>query len=837
MPLFRSLVCISVYALLGISSATNAAPLQGSGGKSSTSAVADFAQARALLSAGSLDPALAAVQRGLAASPRSVDGLNLLGLIYHRQGRYDDAMSAFNAALAIRPRSVETLNNLANTYATADKLDLAERTFRKSLRVDPQSRTANYNFGLLLLSAHRPREAIAALQRVKPEDSSTLLTLTKAYFAAGLVSSGLSTAERVSAKAADDVKLHFSLGVLLASQKQYAAAIRQFELANALQPRTPEILHNLGLAYLRNGDPVKAQTVLQTAADLQPGSADTLLLLAESKAAQRKDLDALDVLVRARKLAPHNTAVLLLMARLSMKQSFYEDAVELLNRAVNIDPARPELHAALGESYFTIGQIEKALAEFKALLQLDPSAQAYAYMGLSYRHLGQFDEAKRFLNEGLKINRNDPLILFNLGWIAKRQGSDADAEQFFARAVRLDPNYADALLEFGSLKMNQKKYAEAIPLLRRCTEVAPHPAQAYYKLAIAERNLQQIEASQRDMKVFQTLSKNPEPAPYPLQHFFDYLQHREALSPEQKAQVDVRELELEVKQHPDRPRSLYLLAEAYLKAGRVDDALSTIGRLDAVSGGDFRTALAEGVLLARFRLHPEAIQHFQAALAANPSSDEAAYDLAAAYAQTGDYHNAGEALRRLLPAAQKTNDYLTLFADVALHQGRTAEAIDALRQAIARSPDRDDYYVSLALAQLQAGDPDQAAVTLQRGLQRVPDSGRLYWALGVASVARGDDVQAESQLKKALDLMPASESAFLALGMFYYEAGRIADAREMLDRYIAAFPQPAMDVSKIRATLDAAAPGPAGHQRGTGLDSEGRRQFCELAIRLAAAAR
>ncbi len=761
-------------------------------------------------------------------------GLNLLGMIYHRQRRYAEALNAFKRALAVDPRSVETLNNLGNTYVSDRNPALADQAFRKSLQIDPGNRTANYNLGLLLLSEQRPRDAIMKLERVKPADSHTLLALTEAYLAAGSTARGLSTAERVSASAAGDVKLHFSLGLVLANQKQFGAAIRQFELANSLQPRAAEILHNLGLAYLRSHQAAKAQAVLQQAADLQPDSVDTLLLLGQSQADQRKDVDALEVLMRARRLAPQNTAVLLLMARLSMKQSFYEDAIEVLNSAVKIDPRRPELHAALGECYFTVGQTERALAEFNTLLQLDPSAQAHAYMGLAYRHLGRFDEAKRYLGEGLRLDPNDPLILFNLGSIARRQGNDADAEHYFTRAVRVDPNYADALLEFGSLKMEQNKHDEAIPLLRRCTEVDRDAASAYYKLSIAERKLGQTEASQRDMRIFQTLSKNPVPAPYPLQHFFDSVQRRATLSPDQKAEVDLRALEAEARQHPDRPRTFHLLAEAYLKVGRVEDGLKTIERLDALSGGDFRTALAAGVLLARFGLYPAAIQRFQAALAADPSSDEAKYDLAAAYSQVGEYSKAFEALNGLSPAARKMPDSLALFADVALHQGRPADAIDALEEAIRTSPDDDRHYVSLALVELQAGDPNQAHATLRRGLRRLPGSGRLQWGLGIVSVARGNDVDAESYLKKAMELMPTSENSVLALGMFYYAAGRLADAREMLDRYTAAFPHPSMDVTRIRATLDAARAGGDRGQHAARLDPDARRQFTELAVRLAA---
>jgi len=58
-------------------------------------------------------------------------------------------------------------------------------------------------------------------------------------------------------------------------------------------------------------------------------------------------------------------------------------------------------------------------------------------------------------------------------------------------------------------------------VLRHCTEVSATPAQAYYKLASAERNLHQMEAAQRDMKIFLTLSKNPQPGPFPRQNIFD----------------------------------------------------------------------------------------------------------------------------------------------------------------------------------------------------------------------------------------------------------------------------------------------------------------------------
>ena len=52
-------------------------------------------------------------------------------------------------------------------------------------------------------------------------------------------------------------------------------------------------------------------------------------------------------------------------------------------------------------------------------------------MGLSYRHLGRFDEARKYFQEGLKLDPHNASCLFNMGYIEGRQGNQAAAEQLF----------------------------------------------------------------------------------------------------------------------------------------------------------------------------------------------------------------------------------------------------------------------------------------------------------------------------------------------------------------------------------------------------------------------
>ncbi len=797
-----------------------------------------FEEARRLLRGGYLETALASVQQGLKAAPRSVEGLNLLGVIYLQKGDYAEAQAEFERALEMNARSTETHNNLGSAYYAQKKLDLAEQEFLKTLGYEPANRDANYNLSLILLAKGDAQGAITHLRRVRPaDDPAVLFTLAEAYFRAGQAQKGLETATSLSARAKNDVRAHFTLGVLLASQKQYAAAVHEFEAADALQPGTFEILHDLGQAYLRSQKYDKAEEVLQRATRLKPDSAETLYLLAQIYVDQRKDAQALELLLRARKLSPQNTDIIFLMGRLGMMQSYFEDAIPVLEEGVKIDPKRADLHAALGECYFTVGKVDRAIQEFETLIKLDPSAPSYAFMGLCYRHLGRFDEAKKEFNLGLKNDPRNASCLFNLGYVENKQGNYASAEKFLTQAIDVDPDYGDALYELAGVKMAQKKYEEALPLLRKCTKLSGRPSsesyskEVYYKLAVAERNLHQTDAAQRDLRIFETLSKEPAPGPYPFQHFFEYLDQRAGLPPEKRAEYDLQELVLQVESRPEQPRNLYLLAEAYLKLGRNDEARKTVERLDKLSGGDARTAIGTGVLLARYHLYPEAIQHFQNAIAVDPSADDARYNLANAYFQSHDYRHALGAIQQVSTAGQQDDATQALLGDIHAHLGNVPEAILSYEKVIATNPDNDQAYLALALARMLAGDASAAEKSLRAGQARVPDSGRLFWGRGVLAAFTGKNTEAEADFKRAADLMPDWQSSYSALGIFYYETGQIAAARAILNRYQELFPHGGLNVSGIQQALQQAESSKT--ESPESLSPEARLRFLQVAFSLA----
>jgi tetratricopeptide (TPR) repeat protein len=831
------LLCVAALVMLFAVSIAWSSP-QSAGPVSAKSQTAESAkspaylsQAETLLNQGALDDAKKETLQQIELHPSSAASYRLLGIICIGQKDFPSAMEAFEHALKLEPNSAGTRNDLGNVYLAQQKPELAEKEFRKALLLEPANRDANFNLGLVLMATGKSAEAIAYFQRVRPADVPTRFNLVRAYLRAGKTAEGLNLAKDISIRNPDDVSLHATLGVLLASEKQWSAAQFELEKANALQPETFEILYNLGQTYYRERELAKAESVLNRALKIKPDSPETLYLLAQMSSDQSKAADALDLLVRAHKLAPENTDIIFLLARVSMSQNYFEDAIPLLQSGVKIAPRRADLRAALGESYFMSGEAGKSIEEFQKLIELDPSAHSYAFMGLSYRHLGRFDEAKKYFQLGLKQDPHNASCLFNLGFIEERQGNNPAAELMIQQSLRAKPDYSEALLELANIRIVAKRYEEAAELLRRYVKVSRDAAPGYYKLAMVERNLHQIEAAQRDLQTFQSLSKESPAGPYPYQHLFDYVDNRASLAPQAKVEQDLGHLQEQIQQHPGQPHDLYLLAEAYLKLGKLDEARQAVAQIDQLAPDDYRTQAGVGVLLARWRLYPDAIPHFQKALAANPDSDDVKFDLTDAYFRSGQYSKALEASQQVSPAGRQDDTYLSLLADIYAHLGDTAKAAQIFEDAITRNPDNDQYYLSLALVEMRQNNIPAAEKTLQRGLVRIPNSGKILWGLGLVSMVEGNTPQAAERFERAVDLLPEWPGSYSTLGIFYFQTGQIAKAREVLNRFKGSNAAGGFDLTRIEEVLSKAPAKPAAERDPMPLVA--RQQLLQVALSLA----
>jgi cytochrome c-type biogenesis protein CcmH/NrfG len=118
-----------VFALLVIWSAASGAVPQSATGQGtaqqSSKSPSPFAEAEALYQQGSNEEAKRKIEEQLRQNPKSVEGYNLLGIIYTSEKNYARALDAFQQALTVDPKSARTRNNIGNIYVAQQNLVLA----------------------------------------------------------------------------------------------------------------------------------------------------------------------------------------------------------------------------------------------------------------------------------------------------------------------------------------------------------------------------------------------------------------------------------------------------------------------------------------------------------------------------------------------------------------------------------------------------------------------------------------------------------------------------------------------------------------------------------------
>jgi protein O-mannosyl-transferase len=137
--------------------------------------------------------------------------------------------------------------------------------------------------GAQLLASRRPGEAIAKLLEAWELDSrnvSTAINLGGAYIMQGKHDRAVSVLEAAAKLEPDNVMVWTNLAAAYLGKLPFATASRQdnairaYERALMLNPRTPHVHYNLGLIYVERNDYQRATAHFYRALETDPGDRD-----------------------------------------------------------------------------------------------------------------------------------------------------------------------------------------------------------------------------------------------------------------------------------------------------------------------------------------------------------------------------------------------------------------------------------------------------------------------------------------------------------------------------------------------------------------------------------
>lgn len=160
---------------------------------------------------------------------------------------------------------------------------------------------------------------------------------------------------------------------------------------------------------------------------------------------------------------------------------------------------------------------------------------------------------------------------------------------------------------------------------------------------------------------------------------------------------------------------------------------------------------------------PQALVHFQKAVAWDPHSAPLHHDLAVALSMAGRHHEALEHMQQAVRLEPNHAEYHYKLGLAWNELGALQKTVEALERAVALDPNHARAWYNLGLARYDLGRADQALEALQRAEAADPTDARIPYARAtiLAQLARRAEARAAAQ--RALELQPHFPEAELLL--------------------------------------------------------------------------
>ena len=427
--------------------------------------------------------------------------------------------------------------------------------------------------------------------------------------------------------------------------------------------------------------------------------------------------------------------------------------------AAQNDPALDRARQALARGDTT--QAIPLLENYRQAHATNP--EIYELLGIAYGRAGDNDQSLTMFKEFARLAPHAPAAYNNLGAAYLRQGDAEHAEAAFRRALQINPQDLNTLYNLGALLNARHNYAESRPLLDRAFR-REHSSAVAYEAAVAAAGVGDRKAALRILNSIGPLRD---------QNVVPWLKLSGTLNFDEGNLADAsKAMEAASQLAPDDKEVLYPLALIRLKSNQVDSALPLLDQvLSSLPTGE--RALREAELLASSGAYPQAKTKFEEAIAADPKSYEAFYNLAVLRLEHfKDLDGALDAAQHAL-AIRSTGDVQDLLGDISESQNRFGDALNHYQEAVRVDPANDKVAFDLGAELLLHENFDAAEAVFQAALQRFPKASRIYLGLGTAEFMRGKTADSVASYLKAVDLDPGSEPAYLFLG----EAFTFADTR------------------------------------------------------------
>ena len=150
-------------------------------------------------------------------------------------------------------------------------------------------------------------------------------------------------------------------------------------------------------------------------------------------------------------------------AQVYIQGGFYQDAVSLLEKVTVQEPGNTDAIYLLGLGYLGLEKKDDAEVQFRKCLNLAPEfEEPYIRLAEILCDKGEYNQAKRFLDDLLRKNPKSSNARYALGVLYYKQQKVSEAIGEFTKALLGEPHNHYACANLGYIYYNEKKYDQSL---------------------------------------------------------------------------------------------------------------------------------------------------------------------------------------------------------------------------------------------------------------------------------------------------------------------------------------------------------------------------------------
>ena len=393
----------------------------------------------------------------------------------------------------------------AKDLMAAQQFEQAVPIYRELVRALPGNPGMVMNLGLALDYSGHKREALGEFEKVlklEPSNGLALLFLGTTYLDLGEAGRALPVLEKLTRADPENQEAQEALAEARLTINRFAPAAEGFEKLSRYDSGNPKVWYGLGLAY--DG---LAQKSFETLANLAPGSAYWLDLVAESRLDTQQLFSAFYLYRQAQEKMPSLRGAHAAVAEIYRRTGHQDWAAIEDDRERQVPPpdcAHEELecdfqsgqyHELIAaaerqttpESCFWLTQAYNRLARgaYAHLAELPSSAPAEELIAKIEFKRRQYVEAVKHYQEAVKFSPADASIREQLAISLLEAADLVRARELFQELLESQPESSELNYYVGDILLKSQKPAEALPFLHRAVHVDPGLLPAHASLARA----------------------------------------------------------------------------------------------------------------------------------------------------------------------------------------------------------------------------------------------------------------------------------------------------------------------------------------------------------------